>query len=215
MIEYLIEIDKKLFVYLNSLNNEFFDSIFLWVTEKYSWLFLYLLILLLVAWRYMAVKIDLSGKREKVFVFNPGHWPLLLLGVVLLATLIALADQVSVHLFKEVFQRLRPSHEPEFAEFIHLPRRKGGMYGFVSGHATGSFAVAYFTSRIIGLRWYSWLIFIWAVIFTYSRIYIGVHYPGDSLFGALLGVLLAWMMLRIWRSSGRQWFPSLLPPGLQ
>ena len=218
MIEYIIELDKALFVYLNSLNNDFFDSIFLWVTEKYSWLFLYLLILLLVAWRYMAVRINVSpgeGLSGLRLTFDRSCWPWLLLGVFFLALLIALADQVSVHLFKEVFQRLRPSHEPEFAEFIHLPRRKGGMYGFVSGHATGSFAVAYFTSRIIGLRWYTWLIFIWAVIFSYSRIYIGVHYPGDSIFGALLGISLAWMLLRVWKSMGRKWFPSLLPARLQ
>ena len=218
MIEFLKELDTKLFLYLNSLNNDFFDSIFLWVTEKYSWLFLYFIILLLLIWRYMAVRVQLSpgeGLRAPSFHINKSYWPWLLLAAVCVSLLVALSDQVSVHLFKNVFQRLRPGHEPELYDIVHLPRRRGGQFGFVSGHATGSFAVAYFTSRIIDLKWYTWVIFFWAVIFSYSRIYIGVHYPGDSIFGALLGFFLAWMMLRVWIAMGRAWFPSLLPGPLR
>lgn len=214
MIEFLNQVDTNLFIYLNSLNNDFWDSIFLWVTEKYSWIFLYLIILGLLAWRYLAVRVQISpgegipGIRLHV---DKNCWPWLLLAAIFIALVVAIGDQVSVHLFKNVFQRLRPSHESDLAEIIHLPRRKGGLYGFVSGHATTSFALAYFTSRIIGIKWYTWLIFLWAVIFSYSRIYIGVHYPGDSIFGALLGLFLGWMILRAWISIGREWFPSLLP----
>jgi len=218
MIEYLKQLDTELFIFLNGLNNGFWDAFFLWVTEKYSWIFLYVIMLCLVAWRYMAVSIQWTqdnGSRSMKFHIDQKYWPWLLLAIVFTALVVALADQVSVHLFKNTFQRLRPSHEPDLAELIHLPRRKGGLYGFVSGHAAGSFATAYFTSRIIGIKWYTWLIVTWAVIFSYSRIYIGVHYPGDSFFGALLGLFIAWMVLRVWTATGRAWFPSLLPASLR
>lgn len=218
MIEYLKQIDTALFIYFNSLHNDFWDGIFLWVTEKYSWIFLYVVILLLLTWRYLPVTAQMvpgKGIFGLRLQAERRYWPWLLLSVLFIAFLIALSDQVSVHLFKNVFQRLRPSHEPDFAEFIHLPRRKGALYGFVSSHATNSFALAYFTSGIIGVRWYTWVIFFWAVIFSYSRIYIGIHYPGDSIAGALLGIFIGWMMLRVWKASGNRWFPSLLPPGLR
>ncbi len=218
MIEYLNNLDTNLFIYLNSLNNDFWDSIFLWVTEKYSWVFLYFIILVLLVWRYMTVRVKVlpgRGINGIRLSFNNSNWLWLLLSVIFVAMVVAIGDQVSVHLFKNVFQRLRPSHEIDLADIIHLPRRKGGLYGFVSGHATSSFAIAYFTSRIIGLKWYTWVIYLWAIIFSYSRIYIGVHYPGDSIFGALLGLFIGWMFLRTWQSAGKEWFPSLLPGPLR
>lgn len=214
MIEFLNQLDTKLFNYLNSLNNDFFDTIFLWVTEKYSWIFLYAIILGLLAWRYMSVRPEVYNDYRIRFRYHKSHWPWLMLSVIFVILAVAIADQVSVHLFKNVFQRLRPSHVEDLAEFIHLPRRKGGLYGFVSSHATTSFALAYFTSRIIGLRWYTWIIFLWAIIFSYSRIYIGVHYPGDSISGAMLGIFIAWLLLRAWVAIGYEWFPTLLPSGI-
>jgi undecaprenyl-diphosphatase len=218
MIEYLIQLDTRLFLFLNSLHNDAGDVFFLWVTEKYSWIFLYVIILGLLAWRYMKLRFEFpqGGKVTGIrFQAIKSCWPWLLLAAIFTGLVVAVADQVSVHLFKNVFQRLRPSHEIDLAEIIHLPRRKGGEFGFVSGHATTSFALAWFTSRIIGLRWFTWMIFIWALIFSYSRIYIGVHYPGDSIFGALLGIFIAWMFLRIWIATGNEWFPELLPAGLK
>ncbi len=217
MIETLKQIDTDLFIFLNSLNNDFFDAIFLWVTEKYSWVFLYAIILGLLTRRYLNAGIDAGFRGGEGFRLRleGSNWPWLLLSAIFIAMVVAVADQVSVHLFKEVFQRLRPSHETGLSEIIHLPRRRGGLYGFVSGHATTSFALAYFSSRIIGLRWFTWVIYAWAVIFSYSRIYIGVHYPGDSIFGALLGIFIGWMFLRTWKSLGNEWFPELLPEKLR
>jgi len=233
MLEFLNQLDTDLFILLNGLHNDFWDGFFLWATEKFSWIWLYVIILLLLIRRYLEAGIvrktgsSKSGTgdsgRNISGIFMPGirlkvqtsNWPWFLLVVVFIVFLIALSDQVSVHLFKEIFQRLRPSHEPDLFEFIHLPRRKGGLYGFVSSHAANSFAIAYFTSGIIGLKWYTWLIFFWAVIFSYSRIYIGVHYPGDSIAGAAVGLFLGWMVLRVWASAGRAWFPQLLPGRLR
>lgn len=218
MLEFLNQLDTDLFIYLNGLHNNFLDGIFLWATEKYSWIFLYVVILLLLTRRYLDARVVSTPGRGFPGISlqaDTTNWPWLLLSFVFIAFLITLSDQVSVHLFKNVFQRLRPSHEPAFAEFIHLPRRKGALYGFVSSHAANSFALAYFTSRIIGVKWYTLLIFIWAFIFSYSRIYIGVHYPGDSIAGALAGLFVGWMLLRVWTSTGRAWFPRLLPVRLR
>jgi undecaprenyl-diphosphatase len=218
MIEYLNQLDTNLFVYLNSINNDFFDVLFLWITEKYSWLFLYTVILMILTWRYLQLRLKFPAGKGILGIrlyFNKSCLPWLLLSFVFVGLVVALGDQVSVHLFKNVFQRLRPSHQTALAELIHLPRRQGGMYGFVSSHATTSFALAYFTSRIIGLKWYYWIIFFWAFIFSYSRIYIGVHYPGDTIFGAILGILIGWMVLRVWIAIGNEWFPSLLPADLR
>ena len=70
----------------------------------------------------------------------------------------------------------------------------GGMYGFVSSHAANTFGLAAFTAPLVRRRWYTWLIFIWAAIVSYSRIYLGVHYPGDVAGGALVGLACGFLI---------------------
>lgn len=104
--------------------------------------------------------------------------------------LIVLSDQLSVHAFKNVIHRLRPCHNPEIQSIVHLLNgRCGGSYGFVSSHAANVFALAmflylFFRAKIN--RFGIW-IFAWAAVVAYSRVYAGVHYPGDIIVGALLG----------------------------
>lgn len=108
--------------------------------------------------------------------------------------LILISDQLC-NLFKESFMRLRPTHEPHLEGMIHtLKNYTGGMYGFYSGHAANAFAVAVFL--LTALKWkpnYLILIaFSFASLTAYSRIYLGVHYPGDVLFGAFMGSILGY-----------------------
>jgi undecaprenyl-diphosphatase len=103
-----------------------------------------------------------------------------------MALVILFSDQFSV-LLKENIQRLRPVHQPEIEHLVHNVLRKGGLYGFVSSHAANSFAIFAFTTRIFRNKTYWFLLLFWAVIFSYSRIYSGVHYPLDILGGAVLG----------------------------
>ena len=114
--------------------------------------------------------------------------------VAFLALLFSLADQTSVLLFKNVFERLRPCHNATITDIVHtINNHCGGKFGFVSSHASNSFALAVFSGLL--LRKYYRFIFpalvFWAALVSYSRIYVGVHYPGDILGGAILGSVIA------------------------
>jgi undecaprenyl-diphosphatase len=172
MLETLNLWDTQLFLFLNGLHAPFLDRVMWFVSGKIQWLPLYLGILVLLIYRF---------RWRSLWI---------LLGV---AALITMSDQSSVHLFKNVFERLRPCHQYDLAGLVHLVNDYcGGSYGFVSSHASNSFAVAVFTGLFIRNRYYWTGMLFWAALIGYSRIYLGVHFPGDILGGALLGSLLAW-----------------------
>ena len=147
----------------------------LMITRKETWLPLFAVILFYIFKNY----------RSKAW--------LIILGV---ALVVAGADQIS-GLMKVGFGRLRPVHDPALEGMVHNVLRKGGLYGFVSAHAANSVAILVFTSRIFKNRSYHLLMLFWAVIFMYSRIYSGVHYPGDILGGIVLGWLVGWLVYKL------------------
>lgn len=107
-----------------------------------------------------------------------------------LGLLLLVSDQTSVKLFKDVFERLRPCHNPQITDLVHTLHGKcGGQFGFVSSHATNSFALAIFYGFLLKskYKYIMLLMLLWASLVSYSRIYVGVHYPGDILGGAILG----------------------------
>ncbi len=151
-----------------------------WISTKSSWYPIYLVLIAFLIWRYRWKSIGL---------------------ILTLAVLITLSDQLSVVCFKEVFHRLRPCHNPAITELVHLVHGKcGGKYGFVSSHAANTFAAASFLHYLFENRYFSISIFIWAAIISYSRIYLGVHYPGDVLGGALLGLGLGYIVSDVYFS---------------
>ena len=162
------------------------------VTQMWVWIPLYLLLI------YWTVK--QYGKRC--------WWIFLAVGIVVLCS-----DQLSAHVCKPLFQRLRPCYNADLQDLIYLPKgMAGGRYGFVSSHAANTFAVAAFLTPALNknCNWISIVLYLWAFISSYSRIYLGFHYPGDIICGSLLGILIGlilWKVFqlvvikRIWKSE--------------
>ena len=115
------------------------------------------------------------------------------------ADYIIIADQSSVQLFKNTFQRLRPCHNEAISNLVHIVNNKcGGLYGFVSSHATNTFAFAVFTSLFFSKKYISLLLIFWALVVSYSRIYLGVHYPLDVIGGGILGLTIGILVFKIY-----------------
>jgi undecaprenyl-diphosphatase len=177
-VEELLELDKRLLLFLNGWNSPFFDSVMLTLTETFVWTPLYAILIFLV--------IKIYGKSS--------IW--ILLGATLT---IVLCDQITTGFMKPFFARLRPSHEPALDGLIHLVNNyRGGLYGFASSHAANTFGVAIFVWLSLKkcYRWIS-VVFVWALVMTYTRIYLGVHYPSDIAIGALIGLLVGCFAFRL------------------
>ena len=179
MLDFLNKIDTELFLFLNSLHSDFFDGIMFFISGKKEWIPLYIAIILLIL-----VKLKKRG----------------LFAILSLILLLVFTDLVSVHLFKNVFERLRPSHNPQLEGLVHLVNNyKGGKFGFVSSHAANSFGFAFFLSLLFKNKYFSGFMLTWATIVSYSRIYLGVHYPGDIICGAILGIVLSLFVYFLYR----------------
>ncbi len=169
MLEKVSDWDESLFLWLNQYHSEFLDPIMFTLTQTYFWIPFYIFLIFLVWKAY--------GKQ--------GWW--VILGVLFS---ILLADQITSSVMKPFFERLRPCHEEFLNGMIHNYGKCGGMYGFASSHAANSFAIA--TALYFGLSFkfpsVKWL-FLWAVFFSYTRIYLGVHYPGDVIVGGFIGII--------------------------
>jgi undecaprenyl-diphosphatase len=169
--------DQQLFLFINSSNSPFFDKVMHAISGKLIWVPLYLAILI-----YLGIKY----KRKFLII---------LIFIILAATL---ADQSSV-LIKNIVHRLRPCHEPSLIGMVHLVNGEcGGLYSFVSSHATNCFDAALLSLLFIKKNWYSISIVLWAFIIGYSRIYLGVHYPGDVIGGSVIGAFIGWTVYKLY-----------------
>ncbi len=174
----IIYYDQQLLLLLNGSDSVWLDNVMWAVSHTGTWLLL-LLVLLYKAWRAYSVR------QFLVFV--------LVFGLAIL-----LADQISASLIKPLVCRPRPSREEAIMQAVDLVRGyRGGGYSFVSSHAANYFAVATYVSLVVRRRALTIALCLWAALICYSRIYLGVHYPGDIFCGALLGAFVGYVCYRL------------------
>lgn len=159
MIEFLNDIDAQAFGAINMCHGAYADN-FMWLVSNR------------LAWGLMGLTFVLLLARK--------GWRCALLTLAAVALAVLVADQVSSSLIKHAVERLRPSHDPSLADTVHIVRQyRGGLYGFVSSHAANSVAVGLLLGLMLRDRVVLTIMMCWALLQCYSRVYLGVHYPGD------------------------------------
>ena len=170
MLEKIAEWDRNIFIYLNSLGIEEYDVFWSTVTNITTWIPLFILFFILIWVSY--------SKKEALFIT--------LTVFVLVGFVMGLTD-----LTKEFVARLRPNNNGEINMVIRI-LRSPSSYSFFSGHASSSFSITTLVFLFLRPKYnWAWVFYIWPILFTFSRIYVGVHYPVDILVGALVGILSA------------------------
>ncbi len=173
-MNWVIEWDKKLFLWLNGFHADWLDLPVSIVSERLVWVPFYVAIITWLVWKQ---------KRDALW------------SIVFIAAGIVLSDQITSTLMKPFFERLRPCHDPSISHLLHLVNGCGAKFGFASSHAANTFSLATFLVLLHpGRNWVPYLMFTWATVVSYSRIYLGVHYPGDILVGALIGSAISYLL---------------------
>lgn len=183
MIDWLEQIDRQLVLSVNGLHTPFLDQVMWLISSRLIWIPFYIFLLILVY---------LSKKTVPTILF-----------LVSILLLVVVSDYLSVHAFKEVFQRYRPSHNLMLIDKLHFYKLsngqyyKGGQYGFISSHAANFAAITTFFILYMREIKLKWMFFIPMILVGFSRIYLGVHYLSDILVGYLYGGILAYIFFKL------------------
>lgn len=176
MIDYLIDIDTDLFLFFNGMHCDFFDRFMMAFTGKMVWVPMYVTMAVMLFRRYN---------------WRVASGYLIAIGLAILVT-----DQMIASHIRPFFERLRPSHvDSPICGLVHVVNGyRGGLYGFPSCHGANSFCLAVFLSLLVREWRFGIAVFAWAALHSYTRLYLGVHYPGDLLVGAGLGSCIGVIM---------------------
>lgn len=186
MLDKLLLLDVQLFVYLNGLGSETYDAFWLFITKQTHWTPFFLVLLYIIYKK--------KGGKQTLYV------------LLFVSVLILITDQCT-NLFKYGFQRMRPCNNPEIKTIIRIVQSRSS-FSFFSGHAANSMAAAMFIYHLIKPYFkYAFLLFLWPLIFAYSRIYLGLHYPLDILCGYLFGMMTGLFVYRIYQFTQIKYFP--------
>ena len=186
MLEKIIGLDKKVFVFLNGLGSEPFDGLWLAITKQLYWTPFFLLIFFLL--------------------FKKIGWKNLFIVIGFIAVLILVCDQTA-NLFKNAFQRLRPCNDPAIKDIIRVVK-SSPSFSFFSGHAANSMATTVFVFFLFKKHYkYAFLLFLFPLIFAYSRIYLGLHFPIDILTGYTIGAAYGFLFYKLlgWFNKKYNW----------
>lgn len=187
MLDKLLSLDTKLFVFLNGLGSETYDGLWLIITKQSNWIPLFLVLL------YVIFK-KLGAKQTLYFLL-------------FVAVLVSFTDQTA-NLFKNGFHRIRPCNNPEINSFIRIVQIRKS-FSFFSGHAANSMAVAtFFYFNFKNKVKFLGFLFLWPLIFAYSRIYLGLHYPLDILSGYLFGFISGFLFFHVYKIAQERYFPQ-------
>ena len=186
-MDYLIHIDQQWLLAINGWHSEWADMLMWYISKSTTWLPLYALLVGLIVYRFGILSPSLcrEGRRGssllRVLIILAGF-----------AVAVGVSDFVSSGIIKPWVCRLRPTHEPALAGMLHLVNGyTGGLYGFVSSHAANTMACALLFSLLYRNKYATIGLLLWVALNCYSRMYLGVHYPGDIIGGLLVGALFA------------------------
>lgn len=179
MLEKLLEYERSTFLWLNGHHSPFWDNFMLLYTGQVVWI-------PLILWFCFVL-------------FYKTDWKESILVLLSIALLVLVCDQLTSTICKPYFMRFRPTHHPDFKDFVKIVNDyRGGDYGFISGHAANSFSFALFSLLLFRYRPYTIMVLVWSTLMAYSRIYLGVHFISDIIPGALSGLLVGFLVYKLY-----------------
>ena len=194
LIHYLDKIDTSILLYLNGFHNEFWDYFMTLYSGRFIWIPFY------ASFLYVMLR----------------NYPLKsnILCLVFIALTITLCDQTASALLKPLVERMRPSNlDNPISAGVHVAfNYRGGRYGFPSSHAANSWSMAFFAIFLAKRKKLSIFLLVWAVLMSYTRIYLGVHYPGDLLVGILIGLVWAYICYQIFLHIQKGKYANVFAP---